>query len=208
MGNYINRGDVTNWAVGLSNADKDEIIARIELQLEELTRAHFYAKSFDLEMNGNNKNRIFPALHGDIITVTGLWICGIEADSTWYYFDTDSVYLDLCTSGAFIGDPELRYTLSQAEPDGLFPHGYNNIRITGTYGNSRLLALAKRACQIMIEFENDKSTHKRHFKMEWIGNYRYDLPGAEEGGMFYTGIRELDDLIGQLMLDTPILATP
>ena len=202
MGNYIDKSDIDNWPAG---ADKDEIIARIELQLEEMTGAHFYAKAFDKEINGNGKNRLYLPFAVDIITVTAIYICGIELDTAWYTFDTDSIFLNLCGSGALgVGDPELRYRLAQTEPMGLFPRGFNNIRVLGTNGNTTKIALAKQACKSMIRAENDPDAYPKKYKSEKIGDYSYDFGDAS----IYTGIREADELIELLMADKAIMTVP
>ena len=205
MGNYITATDITNWPAG---ADKDATITRIELQLEQLTSAHFYAKPFDKEINGNGKNRLYLPFAIDIISVTAIYICGIELDTSWYTFDADSVYLNICGSGALgVGDPELRYRLAQVEPQGIFPRGFNNIRIVGTYGDTEKLALAKQACKLMVMAENDPDSYPRKYNEEKIGDYSYKFGGTPDGTI-YTGIREADELIELLMAGTPILTVP
>jgi len=205
MGNYIQASDVTNWPAG---ADKDAIIDRIELQLEKTTGAHFYSKSFEKEINGNGKNRLYLPIEVNIISVTAIYICGVELETTWYTYDADSVFLNLCGSGALgVGDPELRYRLAQVEPAGIFPRGFNNIRIVGTYGNTDLLALAKQACKLMVMAENDPESYPKKYEEEKIGDYRYKYGGTADGKI-YTGIREVDELIELLMADKPILSVP
>ena len=194
----------------MSEAEKDALIAKIELQLEELTQTHFYEKNFDIEINGNGKNRIFPPLRADIITVTAVYICAIELPASWYAWDADSVYLDLCQSAAAgTGYPwaELYYRLGEAEERGLFPRGYNNIRIVGTFGQPELLALAKQAVEILIEAHNDGSLYPKLMKAEKIGDYSYQFGGTLHGNI-YTGIRDADDVIDILIRKKPTILTP
>lgn len=213
MGNYISKDDIDNWPAGYDDTDKNEVISRIEKLLERWTETHFYAKNFDISINGNGKNRLFPNLDADIISISHLYVCNSELPESWYSFDADSVYLELCGSGALgAGDPELYYKLADVEISGLFPRGYNNIQIVGTCGNTALLSLAKEICRILITAENDPKTYKRYFKSERIGTYQYEYPGV--GAMIpsearlYSGIREADELIDQIVSDKPFIGTP
>lgn len=213
MGNYIVIADIDNWPATYTDAQKNAVIARIELQLEKITQTHFYSKALSFEMNGNGKNRIFPPIEAEIITITDVSICNTSLPSDWYDWDEHSVFLDLCGSGAgssYGVSPwvELTYMLTDVEETGIFPRGFNNIRISGTYGNVALLLLAKQACLIMIRYENDPTAYKKYFKSERIGDYNYSYPEIGKWGNIYTGIREADELIDLLIQDSPIISTP
>lgn len=210
MGNYVVIADIDNWPSGMTTAEMNALIAKCELYLEELTDQHFYTKNFDIEINGNGKNRIFPPLRADIISVSAVYLCSIELEVSWYAWDADSVYLDLCQSAAAAtGIPwgELYYRLGEADERGLFPRGYNNIRIVGTYGQSELLALAKQVTTILVESHNDGSLHPVLMKAEKIGDYSYQHGGTLYGNI-YTGIRAADEVIDLLMRNKPTIMTP
>lgn len=210
MGNYIDPTDIDNWPSGTLESEKTALIARIELQLEKMTQNFFYAKALDIRMNGNGKNRLFPFLEADIITITDVELCGISLPSDWIDWDEHSVFLNLCSSGAYAGDSwaELYYRLSSIDETGLFPRGYDNIRIQGTYGNTTLLPIAKAACIILVRYENDPTLYKALFKSEKIGDYSYTFGGVGTYGNIYTGIREADLLIDLLVNDAPTISTP
>ena len=135
-GNYISDTDIDNWPSGTTDADKEALIKYVEQLIEKILGRPFYSKSFDIEINGNDESRIFPPLHANILTVTSVRVNGLVMDDSWYACDENSVYIDLTVSGAGIGDPELVYNLTRVEEIGLFPRGYNNIRIQGTYGST------------------------------------------------------------------------
>lgn len=210
IGNYIDPSDIENWPSGTSEEEKAAIIAKHELMLEELAGTHFYAKNFDLEINGSGKNRIFLGLGSDIISITAVYICNLELPTSWYGWDADSVYLDLCTSGAAavgVAWGELYYRLGETEERGLFPRGYNNCRFVGTSGQPGLLLLAKQAAQILVEAHNDGSLYPKLMKSERIGDYSYSHGGTSYGNI-YTGIREVDDVIEILIRKKPVILTP
>ena len=63
MGNYIDKSEIDTWPSGMTDAEKDAIIARIELQIEKWAENFFYAKPLDYRLNGNNKNRLWPTFY-------------------------------------------------------------------------------------------------------------------------------------------------
>ena len=209
MGNYVSKSDISNWPSGTSDSEKDAIIEKYEAFLEKITGTHFYEKSFDIYINGNGKNRIFLGLEADIIEITNVYICEIEIPSSWYSWDADSVYLDLCGSGATVGIAwgELFYKIGEAA-EGLFPRGYNNIRFVDTYGQTGLKQIAKQVVKTLIEAHNEGGITKGAlFESEKIGDYSYKYGGTLYGKV-YTGIREVDTMIESLIRDKPIILTP
>lgn len=106
MGNYIDPSDIDNWPSGYDTADKVAKINEIEQFVEKTIGAVFYEQTFDLSMNGNNKNRIFPPLHNDIITVRHVYISGTELEPSWYKWDESSIYLNLDASMDELTDGE------------------------------------------------------------------------------------------------------
>ena len=212
MGNYIDKSEIDTWPSGTTDAEKDALIARIELQIEKWAETFFYEKALDFRLNGNNKNRLFIPLDADITSITNIELCGIDLPSSWIDFDESSVFLNLCTSGAYESDfAELTYRLTQYGDIGIFPRGYNNIRVQGTYGNTELLPIAKEAARILITHANEQGlanpTYPYLFKTEKIGDYSYGYGGTGYGNV-YSGIREADTLIELLIRDMPTLMTP
>lgn len=131
IGNYIDEDDVTNWADGATEAEKQEVIDRIEEWVEKLTGDYFYEKKFDIFLDGNGENRLFLGLVPDILSVTTIEIAGVELSSAYWTWDKISVYLD---PGGVSLEAELRWLLKQYETRGLFPRGDNYIHIKGTMG--------------------------------------------------------------------------
>lgn len=209
MGNYVDKSDILNWPSGTSDSEKDAIIAKYELFLEKITGTHFYAKNFDLKINGNNKNRIFLALEADIISITAVYVCSIEVPLSWIGYDEDSIYLDPCGSGGGAVEwGEMYYILGSTRESALFTRGYNNCRFIGAYGQPELLPLAKQAVTTLIEAHNDGSLDsKALFLSEKIGDYTYKFGGTQYGKI-YTGIREVDQVIELLIKNKPVILTP
>lgn len=214
MGNYIDKSEIDSWPSGTTDTEKDALIDRIELQIEKLAETFFYLKALDLRLNGNGKNRLFLPIEADIATITGVEVCGIDLPGSWIDWDEDSIFLNLCGEGILESGfswAELIYRLSEYGDTGIFPRGYNNIKVQGTYGDTTLQAIAKRVCKILITYENEEGlatpTYKILYKTEKIGDYSYGYGGTGAGNVF-TGIREADTLVELLIRDKPILVTP
>lgn len=213
MGNYIDPVDVDNWPSGCEAACQAEWIAFVEETIEKITGTWFYEKVFDIEINGNNKNRLFVPLYADIITVTAIYICDVELDPTWYSWDQNSVYLDLCGSGAVSGSAEAYFLLSQYDDQGLFPRGHNNIRIVGTAGQTDHPVMVKKAALWFAEAINEGAMDTAVigiFKSEKIGDYSYTkgLTGYAKAGVF-TGIGKVDSILRHLIKQKkPVILAP
>lgn len=95
MGNYINSSDISTWPSGCDADCQAETIKFAEELVEKILCRHFYAKTFDISINGNDKNRLFLPLYADIIAVRHIYVGGIELAPSWYKWDENSVYLDL-----------------------------------------------------------------------------------------------------------------
>jgi len=209
MGNYVDASDISSWPSGCDTACKEKTINFAEQLIEKITGTHFYSKDFDIEINGNNKNRIFPPLHANILSVSAVYVCGYELDPTWYGFDESSVYLDLCKSGVALS--EYYYVLSQEAEEGLFPRGYNNIRIVGTFGYSAVPEPIKKAVGYLIDAVNEGSfAAVGLYESEKIGDYSYKIgiDGYSKKGV-YTGVPKVDVILRTYMKQKkPIILTP
>ena len=152
--------------------------------------------AFDEEINGNNKNRLFLPLHAPILTVTRIDVGGIELDVGFWTYDVNSVFLDESTSGSTVGDPELIYRFLRTGFPGLFPHGHNNIRIRGTFGDAVVPANITELAKIMVEYENDDTLYTAStMESEKIGDYSYKIGTATyETIPVVTGILEADKI--------------
>lgn len=205
-GHYISASDVSNWPSGITEAEQQALINVAEEIIEAATKSVYYSKTLDIKLNGNDKNRLFLPIRTKLLTVTHIYVNGIELDTSWYTWDSNSVFIDLTTSGAGACDPELKYMLNQVETEGIFPHGYNNIRITGTHGVSTIPAWVKKACAMLVESDNDPTLYEKYLLgSESIGRYSYSLGDAK---LWKTGVREVDKLINLFKSKKGIIMTP
>jgi len=198
-GNYISEADVDSWPSGLDEAGKQEIIDFCEQLVEKITGTWFYKKALDFKQNGSGRNRLTVRIPARLVDVTAVHLCGIELDPSWYGFDDDSVFLDLCGSGVVVGDPEIYYRISQEDERGLFPRGLNNIRIVGYSGYSSVPEPIKKCIEFLIDAYNAgelETSAVGAFKSEKIGDYSYTkgLTGYAAGGV-YTGIDRVDAIL-------------
>jgi hypothetical protein len=197
-GNYISDEDVDNWQSGTTDAEKQSVVEIAEAILDEALGAPRYIKSFDIKINGNGKNRLFVPLNSRIKTVTEVWVGGELLDEIYYDHDGASIFIDLSSSG--VGGnlgPERLYLLTEADEAGIFPRGYNNIRIKGTCGETAP-AWAKKAAVILARSQNDGSLYATYKPgSETIGRYSYSIAagGTKDKRYFITGIEEVDNLI-------------
>jgi len=203
-GNYIDDTDIDNWTDGATSAEKLAVIQRAEQLIEKITKDYFYAKAFSDYWDGNGKDKLFLGLIPNILSVTEILLSGIELDSTYWTFNTTSVYLD---PEVAIGDdyPELLLRLGHTQK--LFPKGMGNIKITGTYGWASCPPAIKRAAIMLCRYENDDtlySAHDGNLKSEKLGDYAYtvsDNVSAKDS----TGIDEVDKLLRNYIRKKPIL---
>jgi len=207
-GDYICSEDVDNWPDG---ADKKAIIDKVEQIIDKACHTHFGGEEFDIEINGNDKNRLFLPLKLDIITVTHVYVSCIEMPVSWYTWDKNSVFLDPCVlsaGGAF--GPELIHKLAAVYEAGIFPRGYNNILIQGTCGDEGDVPEAiKQAAIILAKCENDPTLYNNisYKKSEKIGDYSYtNLAGSQDE--ILTGILEADQFLRLYVKKKPIIMTP
>lgn len=204
MGNYVNPADIDNWPTGTTAAEKAAIIEKMEKLVEKICDTHFFPKAFDVEENGNNKNRLFLHLEAAILSVTELYVCGVLMDSMWYAFDDYSVYYDCTSSGAGPLDPEAKYLLNTIEETGLFPRGFNNIRVIGTYGEA-VPEWVKQVVIILVQDHNDPTLYTHYMKSEKIGDYSYT---KDDNLVYYTGVLEADKWLSIYINREPDLGVP
>jgi len=191
---------------GSSTAERQEVIDRAELLIENITKDYFYAKAFtDLTLNGNGKDKLFLGLIPDILSVSEIKLSGVVLGSTWYTFNKNSVYLD---PEAVTGDelPELLLRMKHAR--GLFPKGMGNVKVTGTYGWSACPVAIKRAAILLCSYENDNTLYEAHssgdLKSEKIGDYSYTIADGMSGKST-VGIDEIDKLLKNYIRKKPMM---
>jgi len=203
-GHYICDTDIDNWPSGMTDAEKEAAIRAAEEIIEAALGTQYYPKPFDIRINGNGKNRIFLPLKANILTVSHVYIYGVELEPSWYAFDHNSIYISPESAAT---DVELDYLLSEVEAEGIFPRGYNNIRIIGTYGQSPVPQWIKDCVIMLVKDKNDPSLYTHYLQSESIGKYSYNMGSDYLKGKL-TGIKEVDDLIKLFRRGKPIMMTP
>lgn len=195
MSNYISISDIDNWPDGMSESGKQEVIDGVEQVVERITKDYFYAKSFNMKLNGNHRNRLYLPIRQKILSVTSVLINEIELQSTEWDYDENSIFASLSSTEI---DP-----IELAENDKLFPRGHNNINIIGTLGRSACPYQIKKACIMLVKFDNDDTLYEAYrFKSERLGEYSYTRDGKS-----YTGIAEVDEYLNRFMNRRPNIAT-
>lgn len=141
---------------------------------------------------------ISPSLDGEY------GITKLDADSFTLNGTDSGDYSDSFTSGTacFATLAELHY-LTDETPDGYFPKGTKNVKITGTYGWASCPAAIKQAAIILCRAESDSSLYTKYedFVSERLGDYAYgrgDKP-------YLTGITEADALISHYVRRKPLM---
>lgn len=129
-GHYIGDADVSNWPDGLSEAGILLIIKSVEERIHKLTKDFFYPKVFGVNLDGSGENLLNLNLIPNILSISGISLSGASLSTSYYTHDRHSVFLDSSAAN----EAELRYLLRRAERTSLFPRGYRNIYVSGTYG--------------------------------------------------------------------------
>lgn len=194
-GNYVTAEDIANWPSGTTADEMQAIIEKQEDLVEQICRTHFYPKAFDIELNGNDRNRLFLPLKADIITVSAVYLWGEEIDSTWYTWDAHSIYIDLREAVPF--SAEMSYKLATLRTRAIFPYGYNNVRILGVYGLSVVPSWVKQVVVILVQDHNDPHMYTHYnLQAETMGRYSYTLgAGTTWKESNPTGVWEADRLL-------------
>ena len=194
-GNYITDNDVDNFPDDITKEERQAIIDGVEHLVERITKDYFYAKAFDIKLNGNDKARLYIPIRQRILSVTNVYINEVELADTEWDHDEDSIFASINPSEI---DP-----MELAERKHLFPRGHNNIRIVGTLGWAACPLPVKQVCIILARAENDDELYeKAYFKSERLGEYSYSRDGKN-----YTGIPEVDSKIDRYINRRPILTT-
>ncbi len=204
----ISADTLTNESAGstftLDSGERQEIINRAEGLIENVTRDVFYAKVLDVYVDGNGNDRLFPGFYPDILSVSAVYISGIELDSGWYTFEVNSIYLDSEAVSSDADDlPELHFRLRHKHR--LFPKGMGNIRIVGTYGWSAVPSAIKEATIILCKYSLDNTLYSKYsdYKSEKIGDYSYT---RGDGGKYLTGLIEADDMVREYIRKKTMLS--
>lgn len=195
MSNYISISDIDNWPDGMTESEKQEVIDGVEQTVERITKDYFYAKSFDMKFNGNGRNRLYLPIKQKILSVTAVYIDEIELQSTEWDYDENSIFASISSTEI---DP-----IELADNEKLFPRGHNNINIVGTLGWSACPFYVKKACIMLVKFDNDDTLYETYrFQSERLGEYSYT-----NNGKCYTGIVEVDEYLNRYVNRRPNIAT-
>lgn len=124
IGKYVHEEDVDNWPADYGDPEQQAVIDRIEEQVERLTKDCFYPKAFDVRIDGNGSNRIFPSFYQDLLWISNVYVNDIEIGSSEWEYDKNSVYSSILAQ-------EYQTLLEDSH---LFPAGKGNVRIVGMVG--------------------------------------------------------------------------
>jgi len=212
MGNYISPSNVTSWPSGCDASCQVERIDFAETLVDKILGRPFYVKNFDIEINGNGKNRIALPLEADIISIDHVYICNVELTETWYSFDENSVYLNLCGSGVFQSGAGILVRLAggAGNVEGIFPEGHNNCRFVGTYGETPPQPIKDAIVWLVDAINEGAFGAGGSYKSEKIGRYAYTkgLTGYWKDGVL-TGIDKVDAVLRHYIKQKkPIIMTP
>jgi len=194
--------DVENFPSTYDADDKRDAVDLEEERIERITHDFFYSKAFDMKMSGSGKSRIFPSVLPNILTVTAVYIWGVEIDSSLWTNDTRSIFLDLESTGGSWA--EFRHLQREWGSDVLFPKGHENVRIVGTYGWSscpREIRLAA-AMMVMDRFDETLYDHWREGAFGVGGDFSYQNPKR-----VHTGILKVDRILSDYIRKRPLLST-
>ena len=187
---------------GSSTSDREEVIDRAELLIEDLCRDYFYSVAFATYWDGNGKDRLNLGYSADILTVTEIKLSGVELATAWYTNDTDGVYLDPEATTGSSDDLALLH-LRMKEKKGLFPKGIGNVKVTGTIGWSAVPVGIKRATIILCRFENDETLYTAYDDL--VSDKLGDGTINRGTKKYLTGVQEADRLIRPYIRRKPIM---
>lgn len=204
-GFYISDTDISTWPSGTTDAEKQAAIERAEAIVEAALKTKYRSVAFDLRLNGNDKNRLFLPLPAPIVSISEVSLNGYVFDTSDYTFDKNSIYINV---GSGATDVETRYLLDNFDENAMFPRGFNNIRIKGTYGASTVPAWIKEVVKILVNDINDPTVYTHYLASESIGGYSYSLTAEFASAKGLTGIKEADDIIKLFRRKKTILMAP
>lgn len=138
-GNYIEDTDVDNWAGGATTAQKLEVIKRIEVEIERLTKDVFYEMPFDIFRDGPGSDVMPLNLRGRLLSISAIYLLGVALNTSTYTHTANVLHKD---DSGITTDDYLRWLEKRARRrgDGLFVSGEGNYEIVGTMGWPEILA--------------------------------------------------------------------
>ncbi len=133
-----------------------------------------------ISMEGNT-----PSLDGEYA------VTKVDDDNLTLNGTDSSDYSGSFTSGTIVFATLAELHFLTGTPQGFFPKGTMNIKITGTYGWATCPEAIKQAAIIMCRFENDGTLYNAagDFKSEKLGDYSYTRMDTEK---YLTGILQAD----------------
>lgn len=208
-GCYLCASYIDNWPSGTDEAEQQLLINKVEQLIDKVTENKWCPTAFDMELNGNGKNRLFIPVPYDILSVSAWYIDCILMDLDWIAFDENSIYLNPCASGSYPLSPELYYRIRESMEEGLFPRGYNNIRVVGTYGESSVPQPVIQAATMYAKWELDPTlyTFMGLKKSERIGRYAYTNIAGDMLEIL-TGVMEVDLILKHYIKGKSIIMAP
>jgi len=77
-GKYITEDDIDNWPAESTAAERQVVIDEVEARVEKITKDYFYPKTFDIFLDGNDKNRLFLPIRQNILSINYMAIAEFE----------------------------------------------------------------------------------------------------------------------------------
>lgn len=184
--------DVSNWPDAYEVYDKQDIVEEEEENIERITKDFFYAKAFNININGNGQDQIFFNFLQDCLSVSAVNISDVSVNSDLWTFNKRSVYLDTSTATGSLA--EYRHLLKTLESASLFPKGLQNVNIVGTKGWAICPSEVRKACRMMIEdrFDSTLYDHWREGSLSIGGDINYNNPRV-----IYTTIMKVDQILSR-----------
>jgi hypothetical protein len=139
-GNYISEGDVNNWLDSQQEADRQEVIGRVEDEVERLTKDVFYEAPFGVFRDGTGADFLSLNLRGRIQSISAIYLLGVLMNAVNYSFTANAIHR---SASGIASDDYLRYLENRRKrlgDQGLFPEGLGNLEIVGTMGWPEKLA--------------------------------------------------------------------
>lgn len=77
-GKYITEDDIDNWPEDSTAAERQLIIDEVEARVERMTKDYFYPKTFHDFLDGNGKDRLFPPIRQEILSINYMAVSEVK----------------------------------------------------------------------------------------------------------------------------------
>lgn len=195
-GCYLCASDVDNWPAGTSDAQKRAIITKVEQLIDKVTNTHWCGEPFDIELNGNNKNRLFLPLHTNIMTVTNWEIDCVEMPLNWIKWDINSIYLDPCNGNDlwgtnYVNDGEFNIWITEQD----LHYWSETIVPTSTVNReSADIQVGRYCCRLDIDAAGHEASIEQTLSLTTNGNFKlqfsYKNTATQKAGIVFPALAD------------------